>query len=559
MTGLRRAPNSDWFSRKAIPEDVREAYRLAHGVGREERFRRPGSLPQARAVAELRDWDAEISGRIDALRAAREGRGRDLTKREAHALAGDWYGWFIAQHEDEPGEPEGWEVHAERITDAYARFAPVNNDRPAADQGWTTKPAVRRHVRAVVSQITDAQRFLAERGEVLTDAADALFLDVLEEEAIAAFALLVRRAGGDYGRDRRPGRFPTAAPQGAHIPVAGGPQEPAKGTAKMAGMDCRKLFAAWVKERRPAPSTVNRWRSVFDALDKAHGERDAGTITEADARAWADTLVTPERSPKVANEVWLRAASVVFGWAAKRKTVITNPFAGITIAAPRSTPKLREREFREDEWSVILRASLADAARPVKPGPKRSQHKALARRWVPWLCAYTGARPGEVTQLRGEDVKQHRQGFWYIRITPEAGTVKGGAAREVPLHPHVIAQGFLAFVEEAGPGPLFYDPQAAAKVPAIDDPTKPSRPPWVMARQKLGEWVRDLGITDKGISPNHAWRHTFKQRAARAGIEKRIRDAFCGHAPATVGDRYEQPTLEDLAKAVGQFPRYDLE
>ena len=65
MTTLRRARNGDWLSRKAIPADVREAYRAAHGVSQEERFRRDASMPVERAKQELREWDATISGRIN--------------------------------------------------------------------------------------------------------------------------------------------------------------------------------------------------------------------------------------------------------------------------------------------------------------------------------------------------------------------------------------------------------------------------------------------------------------------------------------------------------------
>ena len=36
-----------------------------------------------------------------------------------------------------------------------------------------------------------------------------------------------------------------------------------------------------------------------------------------------------------------------------------------------------------------------------------------------------------------------QDGVHAIRITPEAGAVKGGSARLVPIHKHVIAQGFL--------------------------------------------------------------------------------------------------------------------
>ena len=45
-----------------------------------------------------------------------------------------------------------------------------------------------------------------------------------------------------------------------------------------------------------------------------------------------------------------------------------------------------------------------------------------------------------------------RDGIHAVRITPEAGTVKGGKARVVPLHEHLIAQGFLKFVGGSGQG-----------------------------------------------------------------------------------------------------------
>ena len=75
----------------------------------------------------------------------------------------------------------------------------------------------------------------------------------------------------------------------------------------------------------------------------------------------------------------------------------------------------------------------------------------------------------------------------------------------------------------------------------------------------LGEWVRSVGVTDKAVRPNHAWRHTFKRRAARAKIEPTVRDAICGHSPRTVADQYETPTLDDMAEALKKFPRYEIE
>lgn len=60
------------------------------------------------------------------------------------------------------------------------------------------------------------------------------------------------------------------------------------------------------------------------------------------------------------------------------------------------------------------------------------------------------------------------------------------------------------------------------------------------ARERLAAWVREIGVTDTNVSPNHAWRHTFKRRAARAGIEANIRDGMCGHSFRTVADMYEE-------------------
>jgi integrase len=310
----------------------------------------------------------------------------------------------------------------------------------------------------------------------------------------------------------------------------------------------------WVEGKKPAPASVNRWRSVFLNLRERFGERDAATITTNEAQEWADGLMNDERSAHVVDEVWLKAAKVVFRWAVARKRLQSNPFESISIALPNRPPKLREREFNDHEWRTILRATLVPAAR------RMARHNADARRWVPWLCAYIGSRPGEACQLRAEDIYQHRSGdCWVMRITPEAGTVKGNATRLVPLHAHLVEQGFVAFATARRSGPLFYDPQAQRK-PATsdDDPTNPKRPLYVKARNKLAEWARSLGIDDPGISPMHAWRHTFNRRAARAGIEKRIRFAFCGHAERDVGDSYATPNVEDLAVEGRKFPRYDV-
>jgi hypothetical protein len=43
-------------------------------------------------------------------------------------------------------------------------------------------------------------------------------------------------------------------------------------------------------------------------------------------------------------------------------------------------------------------------------------------------------------------------------VTPEADSTKSEQARIVPLHPHLVEQGLLKVAEQAGDGPIFYDP-----------------------------------------------------------------------------------------------------
>jgi integrase len=131
--------------------------------------------------------------------------------------------------------------------------------------------------------------------------------------------------------------------------------------------------------------------------------------------------------------------------------------------------------------------------------------------------------------------------------------VKNARARVVPLHEHLIAQGFLRFVEKRGEGPLFYKPRP---ITTPQDPLKPKKAPAAQVRQRLAAWVRELGVTDTELLPNHGWRHTFKQIGRRVGISDQVLDNICGHAPASIGHGYGRASLEDMAAALRGFPRF---
>ena len=74
------------------------------------------------------------------------------------------------------------------------------------------------------------------------------------------------------------------------------------------------------------------------------------------------------------------------------------------------------------------------------------------------------------------------------------------------------------FVKASGKGPLFYnESQEKHRLRKRRDPTNPKRPRAVKARERMAAWVREIGVTDPELQPNHAWRHTFKKIGDRAG------------------------------------------
>lgn len=295
------------------------------------------------------------------------------------------------------------------------------------------------------------------------------------------------------------------------------------------------------------PGVAKERRASLQGLIDFLGHDDAARLSEEDVLGWRDMLASEKvRGGKARGMGTVRGrmagVKAMLNWAKQERKVPRNVADGIVVRVPRKA-KLRESDFTEVEAMAILNASLL-------PAPERlaSENK-LARRWIPWLCAYTGARVNELSQLRGQDVRE-LYGIWTIRITPEAGTQKMDAARIVPLHPHIIEQGFLAAIKPKGEGAIFYDP-SRQRVQSDDNRHIKK------VGERLAKWVRDdVGITDRNVKPNHGWRHTFKTLAMAAEIPERIADAIQGHAPKTVGQTYGAPPMKIMADAITKIPRF---
>lgn len=274
---------------------------------------------------------------------------------------------------------------------------------------------------------------------------------------------------------------------------------------------------------------------------------DANRITKKDVQDWRDELMKT-LTAKTVSDVYLSTVRSLFTWACEEDRLSDNPVATVRQAKARKSSS-REKGFTGDEALAVLKLSLSYEPKADEFGRIREKnHLVAAKRWAPIICAFTGARISEITQLRKEDVRQEGD-RWIIRITPDAGTVKAGDYRDVPLHRQIVELGFIDFVKAAKPGPLFHggsDPNTYT--------VKASR-----ISSQLAEWLRKSGaIPDALEQPNHAWRHRFKTKARELEIDSRVIDAIQGHAGRTAGDDYGDVTMAAKTRAIEQFPSFAL-
>ena len=135
-----------------------------------------------------------------------------------------------------------------------------------------------------------------------------------------------------------------------------------------------------------------------------------------------------------------------------------------------------------------------------------------------------------------------------IRIRAE--TNKTRKWREVPLHPDIVEQGFLAYVQMRGSKPLFYDPDRSRG-------GKAGNPHYKKVGDRLAEWVRSLNV-DPRVAPNHGWRHRFSSVARYVGMPEDIRNYIQGHSGPRIADRYGDTWPEVAYREIKKMPAYQV-
>lgn len=186
MAGLKRAKSGAYTARKGIPKDVQDDYARLYGPGWEAKLTLPATLNGQKAKAHYGKWLTEVELRIATIRAQHKGERQSLSRRQVHALAGEWYRWFVSQHEENPGVPERWNDNFWALISTLEEYAPQSViEAPWRDLNWTRDPDVRNGIRPIMAKEAGAERFLGNRGLSLTHNSHISFLDAVLDEYIA--------------------------------------------------------------------------------------------------------------------------------------------------------------------------------------------------------------------------------------------------------------------------------------------------------------------------------------------------------------------------------------
>ena len=310
-----------------------------------------------------------------------------------------------------------------------------------------------------------------------------------------------------------------------------------------------KLWADYVQSRQTLGYMQDggrRQELAIKSLTKFLRHNDASKITKKNMADWLDDTLK-DKQPSTISKVYLPTLRSLFRWATEKDIMQDNPAAGIRLATQKAVQN-RERGYTTAEATSLLRAVHAYQPKVAHHGKVMEAEKVTAaKRWVPWLCAFTGARVAEITQLRKEDIRQEH-GRWIIRITPEAGGTKSGQWRDVPLHAQIVALGFPTYLDTIKSGPIFHN---AKDVKQYQSHSK-------KLANRIGDWLREEQLVPEGVQPSHGWRHRFKTVGREIGIQDRVLDALQGHAAKTAGDAYGDITLKTKINAIDCLPEYDL-
>ena len=255
--------------------------------------------------------------------------------------------------------------------------------------------------------------------------------------------------------------------------------------------------------------------STFRAFGARFDDPHMGAIDKAMAVAFKQHLMAgPAGAGRINKKIGHLAD--FFAWAIDNGEAEANPFGGIRIS---NKSKLMEdvesyEPFAAEEIATIFnRATWKAYAVASKPH----------FHWLPFLLAYTGARPNEVASLLLEDVRRE-QGIDYFALKGKNSHSK----RKVPFHGALLASGFMGYLAQRRA-----DDPGGQLFPLLK-PTKNGHAKNV-SRRFNESYLPSLRMNDP-LRRLYSFRATFITRMSELNVNPAMLMALVGHYEQTAVD-----------------------
>ncbi|SFK18009.1 DUF6538 domain-containing protein [Falsiroseomonas stagni] len=222
--------------------------------------------------------------------------------------------------------------------------------------------------------------------------------------------------------------------------------------------------------------------------------------------------------------------------------VTVNPFAEKAVIKTARRKKL-EKEFRSHEIETLFRgtvfAGAKSAERPYDPGSFLVNDW---RFWAPVIALMTGARIGEIAQLRPCDVHE-RDGILVFDFNEDQGkSLKTDSSKRlVPVHSRLIAMGVVELASKRKALPLL--------LPDVPKPIAGDH------GAGLSKWMSERYLVRVGLKTRpglgfHSFRHSLKTLLRSAGVTDSVSSHIIGHSPRSVDERYGSVELKTAQDAI---------
>ncbi len=311
-------------------------------------------------------------------------------------------------------------------------------------------------------------------------------------------------------------------------------------TARKYGLLFRLIEEEWGRELPTSQITRQRCAHLVAFIERlpANGTKKFPRLTFAQSIVAADDGDHKRLAPNTVRS-YVQGLCTILRWGALHGYGVTVKTEGLK---PKREAEVERRGMTPDELRTIFRHLAAFRI--------EAPHKF----WIPALAAYTGARAGELCQLRTEDAVTVN-GVRCLNLTRFDRTgraVEGkrfknrNSERILPIHDELLAAGFEDYVRSCGKTDrLFPGLTRSAKGSYSDNFSK-----W------FGRFMDGVGLRDASLV-FHSFRHGFRDACRMADIPDDTANALGGWAAINQGQRYGDRTAVPLLHRALQKVQYD--